>query len=615
MRSTLGVLTSLVLVLACTAASADRAQDVLAQAKTAAGGAAIDGIRTTRTQFTLGTGGLNGTASALEDNVAGRFVDRYELGPATGANGFDGEKAWSQDASGQVRVDDGAESRLIAANEAYRRSFSYWTARRPGRIESIGEQRDGALHFDVVRINPEGGRPFDLWIDSTTHLIARLVEKGATRTNTTYFTDYREVQGVTVAHAIRISQGDPKYDDALQIESIRFNEPVETARFAMPAPPARDFGFAEGAQSTTVPFELINNHIYVQVKLNGRGPYRLLCDTGGANIVTPDVAKELGLKTEGQLEGAGVGEKSEDISLTRLGRIAIGDAFIDNQMFYVFPLGTFSNVEGIPALGLVGYEVFKRFVVRIDYESGKLTLTEPEPFTYNGPGTAVPFKFNEHVPQVEGEIDGIKGLFDIDTGSRSSVDLYGPFVDKNKLRGKYRPRFEGVSGWGVGGPSRSAIARADVLRLGAVEIKRPVTELTLQTKGAFTDEYGAGNVGAGVLKRFNLVFDYGRQVIYFERNANDALPDVFDRSGLWINISESGRSFDVVDVIPGGPADQAGLKGGDRILTVDGVKADAVPLPELRKRFRIDAPGTRIRLEFERAGKVAPAELILRDLI
>jgi hypothetical protein len=45
------------------------------------------------------------------------------------------------------------------------------------------------------------------------------------------------------------------------------------------------------------------------------------------------------------------------------------------------------------------------------------------------------------------------------------------------------------------------------------------------------------------------------------------------------------------------------------------VKADAVPLPELRKRFRIDAPGTRIRLEFERAGKVAPAELILRDLI
>ena len=614
MRSTLGVLAFLCCVLVSAPASADRAQDVLVRAKSAAGGAAIDGILSTRTQFTLGTGGLNGSANVVEDNLTGRFVERYELGPATGANGFDGEKAWSQDASGQVRVDDAVEARLVAANDAYRRSLSYWTRRRPGRVEYVGEQRDGEQRFEVVRITPEGGRPFDLWIDSGTHRIARLVEKGATRTTTTHFGDFRQVQDVTVAHSIRVTLGDPKYDTRLGIESIRFNEPVEAAQFAMPSPPARDFGFANGVSSTTLPFELINNHIYIQVKLNGRGPYRLLCDTGGANIVTPAVAKELGLKTQGKLEGGGVGEKSEDISLTRLGRVTIGDAFIDNQMFYVFPLGTFSNVEGIPALGLVGYEVFKRFVVRVDYESSRLTLTEPEQFSYNGAGTAVPFKFNEHIPQVEGEIDGIKGPFDIDTGSRSSIDLFAPFVEKHRLKGKYRPRFEGVTGWGVGGPSRSALARADVLKLGSVEIKRPVTELTLQTKGAFTDAYTAGNIGAGVLKRFNLVFDYARQVIYFERNANDAQPDVFDRSGMWINVTEGGGSFDVVDVIAGGPAQQAGLQAGDRILTVDGAKADNVALPELRKRFRTDAPGTRIRLEFQRSGKVAGAELILRDL-
>jgi hypothetical protein len=263
----------------------------------------------------------------------------------------------------------------------------------------------------------------------------------------------------------------------------------------------------------------------------------------------------------------------------------------------------------------VGYEIFRRFVVRIDYETSRLTLSDPERFVYAGAGTAVPFKFNEHVPQVEGEIDGIKGPFDIDTGSRSSLDLFAPFVEKHKLKGKYRPRFEGVTGWGVGGPARSALARANVLKLGSVEIKRPVTELTLQTTGAFTDQYGAGNVGAGVLKRFNLVFDYGRRMIYFERNANDARPDVFDRSGMWINVTEGGGSFDVVDVIADGPAARAGLAAGDHIVTVDGVKADELSLPELRRRFTSDAPGTRIRVEFERAGKVAPAEVILRDLI
>ncbi len=603
MRPTLGVLTCLITLLISMPASADRAQDVLARAKSAAGGAAIDAIRSTRAQFTLSTGGIDGTASSLEDNVTGHFVDRYELGPAKGANGFDGEKAWSQDASGQVRVDDADEARQVAANEAYRRSFSYWTGRRPGRVEFAGEQRDGDSRFEVVRITPDSGRPFDLWIDSRTHLIARLVEKGGVRTSTSFFTDYREAHGVKIAHTVRVSFGDPKYDTVLRLESIEFDEAPGAAQFAMPAPPPRDFGFTQGVSAVTVPFELANNHIYVQVKLNGRGPYRLLCDTGGANIITPDLATELQVKTEGKLEGAGVGEKSEDISLTRIGRVEIGDAFIDDQVFYVFPLGTFSNIEGIPAFGLVGYEVFKRFVVRVDYESSRLTLMEPAQFAYNGPGIAVPFKFDDHLPEVEGEIDGIKGTFDIDTGSRSSLDLFAPFVEKHNLKAKYNARLEGVTGWGVGGPSRSAIARAGKLRLGDVVIERPVTELTLQKKGAFTDEYGAGNVGTGVLGRFNLVFDYGRQVIYFERNALDAHPDVFDRSGMWINRSEGGGSFDVVDVIAGGPAEHAGLKAEDRIVTVDGAKADALSLPELRKRFKNrlarNAPQARVRTRWQ----------------
>ena len=117
-----------------------------------------------------------------------------------------------------------------------------------------------------------------------------------------------------------------------------------------------------------------------------------------------------------------------------------------------------------------------------------------------------------------------------------------------------------------------------------------------------------------MLKRFNLVFDYGRKVIYFERNANDAQPDVFDRSGMWINVTEGGGSFDVVDVMAGGPADRAGLEAGDQIVKVDGAPADDVSLPELRKRFRSDPPGTKIKVEFSRAGKVTAAEVILRDL-
>lgn len=608
---------SLLLLLAYGAVvlAANPADDVLKKARAAAGGKAIDAIRTTHANLTLSTGGLTGTASSVEDNLAGHFVDRFELGPVTGANGFDGTASWSQDASGQVRVDDAEEAKRVAVNESYRRTYSMFTGRRPAKVEYSGETYDGPTRYDVVRVTPEGGRPFDLWIDAKTHLITRAVEKTGTRLSTIYYSDFRVVQGVKLAHNMRINLGDPKYDTVLTITSITFNEAVEQAQFALPPPPPPDFGFAGGASSVTVPFELINNHIYVDVKLNGRGPYRLLCDTGGANIVTPELATELGLKTEGELEGAGVGEKSEDIALSKVDKLEIGAAYLDKQVFYVFPLAAFGRVEGIAANGLIGYEVFKRFVVRIDYETSQLTLLDPSAFKYTGAGVRVPFKFKEHIPQVDGEIDGIAGKFDIDTGSRSSIDLMGPFVEKHGLKQKYKPKFEGVTGWGVGGPSRSAITRADVLKLGDVRIERPVTEITLQTKGAFTDEYVAGNIGAGVLKRFNLVFDYNGQAIYFERNANDALPDVFDRSGMWINSSESNDYFEVLDVIPGGPADRAGIKLGDRIRGVDGTTVDKLTLYGLRRQFKTTAPGTRVKLQLERAGKPAEAELVLRDMV
>jgi hypothetical protein len=606
---------ALVVLCAAPAAATDKAHDILAQAKVAAGGAAIDAIRTTHSQLSVATGGLTGTASSIEDNLTGRFVDSFQLGPAKGANGFDGTTAWSQDASGQSRADDAEEARQVAANEAYRRTYSFFTARQPGKTEYVGARQDGAESFDVVRITPEGGRPFDLWIDSSSLLIARAVEQTGTQISTTYYTDYREVAGVRLAHNVRVNLGDPKYDTVVTIDSIAFNGAIDAAQFAMPAPPPPDFGFAQGGRAVTVPFEMINNHMYVDVKLNGQGPYRLLCDTGGANIVTPALATELGLKTEGRFEGRGVGEKSEDIGMTRMERLEIGDAYLRDQVFFVFPLGELGRVEGIAAHGLIGYEVFKRFIVRIDYERNRLTLTDPASFEYTGSGVRVPFKFKEHIPEVEGEIDGIAGTFDIDTGSRSTLDMMRPFVEKHGLMDKYRPKFEGVTGWGVGGPSRSAIARAGVLKLGGVTIERPIIELTLQSKGAFTDQYVAGNVGAALLKRFNLVFDYRNQMIFFERNANDTAPDAFDRSGMWLNAGEDLSDFEVVDVIAGGPAERAGIKVRDRVRSVDGVAADKLKLYELRQRFRTAAPGTRISIELQRAGKTSRVRLELRDLV
>ncbi|HEV3077810.1 MAG TPA: aspartyl protease family protein [Thermoanaerobaculia bacterium] len=611
------------------AAGSDAAAAVLARAKDASGGKAWDAVATRHVRARLHVGGLDGSAESIEDVRSGHHALHYSLGPLRGAEGFDGTTAWTQDASGQARAEESEDARLGAADEAYRTALAFWYPQRwPGQVESLGRREDGPRRFDVLRITPRGGRPFELWVDAASGLFDRVVETGAVDTRTAFFSDFREVDGVKLPFVTRSTNGDTRYDQLVTAESIRFNEPIAAGAFAMPAPPPSDFSLAGGATSTSVPFELLNKHIYLDVRLGGKGPFRLLCDTGGANIVTPGLAKTLGLKPEGALQGRGVGDKSEDIGLVKVASLQVGGATLRDQVFAVFNLGPLTSAEGAPVNGLIGYEVFKRFVVRVDYEHRTLTLTLPAAFSYHGGGVVVPFKFNEHIPQVAGSIDGIAGAFDLDTGSRASVDLLGSFVEQHGLRERYAPKLEGVAGWGVGGPARAQFARAGTLRLGGLEVSRPPIELTLQTKGAFSDKYVAGNVGGALLSRFNVTFDYSRQQVIFERFERDGrqgggggsdLPIPFDRAGAWLNLAEEAPpalpAFEVIDVYPGGPAAEGGLRQGDRIVEVDGKAPAELPLPALRERLRNDPPGTRVRFTVLRAGQRGEVVVVLRDLI
>ncbi len=595
-------------------AHSQNVQQILAKSKEAMGGDAIDRIRTVYTKGSVQTGGLSGQAESWDDTLTGHYLERYRLGPASGADGFDGTTVWTIDTSGQPRVEGGGDARQGAADEAYRRALAYWYPQRwAAQIEYSGEKEDQGKRFHVLRITPQNGRPFDLWIDSATYLFDRIVEKADIETRTTYLSDYRTVQGVKFPFAVHSTNGEAKYDQFATVQLIDLNVPITAAQFHMPAPPAPDYAIAGGKTSTTVPFELLNNHIYANVKIDGRGPYTFLCDTGGANIVSPSVARELGLKSQGALQGRGVGEKSEDVGLTKIQSVQVGDATLSNQLFAIFDLDSYTNVEGVDIRGLIGYEIFKRFVVRVDYEHNQLTLTLPPAFAYHGSGTPVPFQFNSHIPQVDGEIEGIQGKFDIDTGSRSSLSVLKPFAEKHDLANRLHATVHAVTGWGVGGAAKGLLARAQMLRLGSVPVAEPVVEISLQSKGAFTSEYVAGNVGAGVLKRFNITFDYPHQQLIFERNANYSKPDAYDRSGMWLN--KSGDAFEVMDVVANGPAAAAGLKVGDKIQAIDDRAAAQLSLPEVRARFRTQPAGTRVKLSVQSGADKRDVMLVLKDLV
>jgi len=491
---------------------------ILERAKEASGGSAWNDLRSRHDVVSLKTAGLEGTAESWDDLLTGRGVSTYSLGPATGASGFDGTVQWSQDQSGQVRREEGTDEVLGGVDDAYRRCLAYWFPERwPGEIAYAGVEKDGDRTFQVVSVTPKDGRPFSIWVDTRSGLIDRIVERTALDTRTTLFSDYRPAGGVEIPYQIRVTNGDRRYDQLISVKSVEFNVKLAEDLFNMPAPPPPDYRFAGTETSTTVPFELVNNHIYVDVFLDGKGPFRVICDTGGNNIVTPTLAQQLGLKPQGALQGRGVGDKAEDVGLVTIEHLSVGGVTLDDQLFFVFPLESYGDVEGVPQFGLIGYEVFKRFVVRIDYENGyevfkrfvvridyeksRLTLFEPSAYHSQGEGTVVPFKFAGHMPQVEGKIDGVPGAFQLDTGSRASLTLLAPFVEKHGLAGEHGAGVEAVTGWGVGGAARGRVVRMRSLELGPVAVRDVVTDLSQQAKGAFSDPYVAGNVGTGVLKR------------------------------------------------------------------------------------------------------------------
>jgi hypothetical protein len=268
------------------------------------------------------------------------------------------------------------------------------------------------------------------------------------------------------------------------------------------------------------------------------------------------------------------------------------------------------RVEGVDNVaGLIGYELFKRFPTRIDYAQSKITFYDPAAFEYKGTGVKVPIQFRDDVPQVDGSVDGIDGVFDIDTGSRAALTLTAPFSSTNKLADKYSATAPTIVGAGVSGPARAQLARAGSLKFGGITVDKPVTLLSTATQGAFADPRLAGNIGYGILRQFNLVFDYPHQVIWFERNAGDTVPNSYDRSGAWVEWSADG--YKVVDVMAGSPAAEAGLQVGAVITAIDGVPVARVPLDQFRLRLAATA-GAKVKLT-EKGGK--SAVITLRDLV
>ncbi len=598
------------------AASEDAvAREWLKKSWQASGGEAWSDVVNSRVEFRLLLPGLEGTGVAHTDQLSGRTHSVGTIGPMQFAEGFDGEIHWQQDTSGQVQKMDSPGELETRANSRFQNMNAQWYPDRwPATIVDLGQTAEGNKVYRRIGITPQGGRQYRLWIDEASGLIERQIDNDGSRDNTTFMSEYVDYGGRLIASKIRTSSGESKYDQQVILTTVEFNISLDEQLFAMPEPPPADFTLAGDAASAVTTFRLLNNHTYVKVSINGQGPFDFILDTGGVNVITPRLAEELGVSTQGKLEARGVGNRSQDLALAQIETVGVGDATVRDQVFFVLDFDQLSQAEGTEVQGLIGYEIFKRFAVRLDYEHSELTLFDPAKFTYSGNGVPIPFEFDGRTPVVDGTIDGLPGKLTFDPGSRGYISLHAPFVEENGRWEKHPEAIEGIAGWGVGGPTRSKILRGRSLIIGdSIVVKEPIMTLSLQQSGAFTDRYQIANLGAGILSHFNLVFDYQRQVVYFENHAGTSRFDDYDQAGVWLN--DVGDLFEVMGVVEGGPAFEAGLQAGDQITRIDRQPSKDLFLPDLRVSWRSRQPDTAVAISYLRGNQESQTTMVLRDLI
>ena len=274
-----------------------------------------------------------------------------------------------------------------------------------------------------------------------------------------------------------------------------------------------------GKTASVVPFQLLSNSIVIHVRLNGHGPFALMLDSGAVNFISPAVARELSLPIEREDLASGIGDRVINSDAVRIESIQIGKVVLHHQRFHVvdLPYGLVHSFSE-RLIGGMGYEVFRRLAVRIDFDNSQLAFYDGRTFRYLGKGTAVPFSIAQRQPVVEGGVDGVPGSFQIDTGAEDVLSLNSPFVRQHNLVDKYAAHVQGFAGEGIGGRENAYFVRVRRFNIGEMQVDSVVTELSQDSGGVASDPYLSGIVGMGILKRFNITFDYLHATLYLEKN-------------------------------------------------------------------------------------------------
>ncbi len=305
--------------------------------------------------------------------------------------------------------------------------------------------------------------------------------------------------------------------------------------------------------------------IVVEIKVNGKGPYPFVFDTGSINIISLDLANQLGVPASGNQRINTFGGVVETSSAV-LDSITLGD--FTSSKTITMPHSEVTVIGGGPfttggPVGFLGWQFLSNLVIEIDYEQGRLDFYDPATYTYSGPAVRLSITLRGNFILIPALAYGHSALLELDSGNENSaLVLFRRFITTYQLKSNT----EAVTGYGFGGLTRAMVTRTPFLEIGGFKIESPLTDLSLDESGVAAGDVD-GNIGAPILREFRWIYDVPHKSVYLQPNKWFHKPELDDHSGLVLDTR--GRYAKVLFVYPNSPAANAEIMTGDEVLGTD----------------------------------------------
>lgn len=282
----------------------------------------------------------------------------------------------------------------------------------------------------------------------------------------------------------------------------------------------------------SVPFRIHDNRILVDVKVNDKGPYTFLFDTGGSrsNSISPEAAQELELRMQPGEAATGAGSGTQPTWDTEVKNYSVGSLTAYNQKMVVLDLSVIKKAFAFPRLdGIIGFDVLRKAITCIDFDNYILTFKDPGGDCFSNDEKAIiPLRIDRESPMIRGSVNGVETEFFVDTGDRSAFSLFKSFSVTSGIERRFAGKPEVISGYGIGGPIPAKLANIDELKLGSsVILKNVLSRLPLTTGGFFAKSKLGGSIGNEILRRFNIILDYSKSEIRLIKNRHFSDPYQF----------------------------------------------------------------------------------------